>query len=222
MCGRIILTHKPKAIGGYQPEIQFESWPGPRYNITPTETVATLLNDGSSVVRYSKWGLIPTWAKDPSIGSRMINARAESLDEKPAFKKPFQKQRCIILADGYYEWKNKQPWLIRLKSHDLFALAGLWDTWNSHDGQIITSSTIITTEPNDLVSAVNNRMPVILPAESLPFWLSSDSVSVNDLKALLRPFPSDDLEMFSVSSLVNKAGVDKPECILPVDPMSLF
>ncbi len=226
MCGRIILTHKPKQIQGLEYELQFESWPGPRYNIAPTESVATLFNNGSPEVRYTRWGLIPSWAKDASIGNRMINARAETLSEKPSFKSLIRKKRCVILADGYYEWKIlsnsrvKQPTLIRLKSQEVFALAGLWDHWKAPDGDQVVSSTIITTEPNELVSAVNNRMPVILQPDCITRWLSPDANPIEDLSKWLMPYPDSPMEMYPVSTLVNKPGIDRPECISPLDQMS--
>jgi len=223
MCGRIILTHRPKKIPGLEAELQFDSWPGPRYNIAPSESVATVLNDGSGVVRYTRWGLIPSWAKDPAIGNRMINARAETLAEKPAFTRPLQRQRCVILADGFYEWKvvpgskTKRPLLIRLKSQEVFALAGLWDHWKAPEGSIVTSSTIITTEPNELMATVHNRMPVILQPECVQRWLSPDAIPVEELLSCLVPYPDDAMQMHAVSTIVNKPGVDVPECIRPLD-----
>ena len=227
MCGRIILTHKPKKIPGLEPELEFESWPGARYNIAPSESVATVLNDGSGAVRFTRWGLIPSWAKDPAIGNRMINARAETLTEKPAFKRPLQRQRCVIPADGFYEWKTlpnsktKQPMLIRLKSQEAFALAGLWDHWKAPEGSIVTSSTIITTEPNELMATVHNRMPVILTPGCVQLWLFEGEVAAAELLACLKPYDALLMEMFAVSTLVNKPGVDVPECIRPIDQMSL-
>jgi len=222
MCGRIILTDKPKKIPGLEPELQFDRWPGPRYNVAPSESVATVLNTSTGVVQYTRWGLIPSWAKDPALGNRMINARAETLAEKPAFKRLLQKQRCVILADGFYEWKvvpgskTKRPLLIRLKSQEVFALAGLWDQWKAPEGSIVTSSTIITTEPNELMAAVHNRMPVILTPECVQLWLSPDAIPVEDLLSCLVPYPDDAMQMHAVSTLVNKPGVDVPECIRPL------
>jgi putative SOS response-associated peptidase YedK len=125
-----------------------------------------------------KWGLIPSWSKDPSIGDRMINARAETLAEKPSFRNAFRRRRCLILADGFYEWKqipgmkSKQPMFIRLKDENPFAFAGLWEIWSSPDGSEIRSCTIITTQPNSLIESIHNRMPVILPADAYPIWLA--------------------------------------------------
>ena len=223
MCGRIILTHKPKKIPGLEAELQFDGWPGPRYNIAPSESVATVLNDGSGVARYTRWGLIPSWAKDPAVGNRMINARAETLAEKPAFKRPLQRQRCVILADGFYEWKvvpgskTKRPLLIRLKSQEVFALAGLWDRWRSPEDREIVSFTIITTEPNELLAQVHNRMPVILTPECVQRWLSPDAIPVEELLSCLVPYPDSAMQKHAVSTLVNKPGIDVPECIRPLD-----
>lgn len=221
MCGRIILTHKPTAISGFLPELQFDAWTGPRFNIAPTESVATLLNDGSGQVHLTRWGLIPSWAKDASIGNKMINARAETLLEKPAFKGPLKMQRCVILADGFYEWKAKQPMLIRLRSKEVFSLAGLWDRWTTPEGAAITSVTIITTEPNELMAEIHNRMPVILQTDWVSKWLSVDPIQSEELSPALSSFPADQMEAYAVSTLVNKPGVDSPDCISPADSMSL-
>jgi putative SOS response-associated peptidase YedK len=223
MCGRIILTHKPKHLRGLEYDLQFEAWQGPRCNIAPTESVATILNDGTAQVQLTQWGLIPSWAKDAAIGNKMINARAETLSEKPAFKRPLQSQRCVILADGFYEWKAvsgskvKQPMLVRLKSQEVFALAGLWDRW-----QLTLSSTIITTKPNDLMATVHNRMPVILHPDCVASWLSPDEVPVEELVSCLTPYPDSLMEMYPVSTLVNKPGVDRAECIQPVSDQFLL
>lgn len=138
-----------------------------RYNIAPSQNVLVVINDGrNNRAGYLKWGLVPFWAKDPSVGNRFINPRPETLAERAAFKHAFKKQRCLIVADGFYEWKKennrKQPYRIQLKNNKLFAMAGLWDRWRGQDGKELFSSTIITTAANDLISSVHNRMPVIL------------------------------------------------------------
>jgi putative SOS response-associated peptidase YedK len=157
----------------------------------------------------------------------MINARAETLTEKPAFKGLVRNRRCVILADGFYEWKviqgskTKRPLLIRLKSQEAFALAGLWDRWKAPEGSIVTSSTIITTQPNELMATVHNRMPVILMPECVQRWLFEGEVAAAELLASLKSYGASLMEMFAVSTLVNKPGVDVPECIRPIDQMSL-
>jgi putative SOS response-associated peptidase YedK len=223
VCGRITLTTKPSHLPGLEGTLHFEFWPGPRYNIAPAESVATILNDGAPTVRETRWGLVPSWAKDISTGNLMFNARSETLTEKPAFKRPFRKQRCVILADGFYEWQSipderrKQPVYIRLKSREVFGLAGLWDTWQQADGAPLISSTVITTTPNELMGQVHSRMPVILTPESVPTWLSMDAVPDGDLMACLGRYPDADMEIYPVSTAVNKSGHNDPECVVPID-----
>jgi len=223
VCGRITLTSKPPHLQGLEAPRHFELWPGPRYNIAPTESVATILNDGTSTVRETRWGLVPSWAKEISAGNLMFNARSETLTEKPAFKRPFRKQRCVILADGFYEWqaipdeRRKRPIYIRLKSREVFGLAGLWDTWQQADGTPLIASTVITTTPNELMATVHNRMPVILAAQTLPTWLSMNAVPDSDLMACLRQYPDAEMEMHPVSTAVNKSGHNDPECVVQIE-----
>ena len=177
------------------------------YNIAPTDVVpAVVQGEKGREVQMFQWGLVPSWAKDPSIGSRMINARAETLSEKPSFRAAFKKRRCLIPADGFYEWKgekgHKQPYFIRMKSAKPFAFAGLWEHWEGVEGELV-SCTIITTEPNELVSEVHNRMPVILPYEAEEMWLDSRVQNTETLMSLLRPFPANSMEAYEVSTLVN-------------------
>ena len=152
----------------------------PRYNIAPSQPVAVIPNTGDNTLSMYKWGLIPSWSKDPAIGDRMINARSESLAEKPSFRNAYRRRRCLILADGFYEWKqnpgmkSKQPVYIRLKTELPFAFAGLWEIWNSPDGSEIRSCTIITTQPNSLLEPIHNRMPVILPPDAYNQWLAPE------------------------------------------------
>jgi putative SOS response-associated peptidase YedK len=191
----------------------------PRYNIAPTQPVAVVTSSIERKVEIFQWGLIPSWSKDPSMGSRMINARAETVHEKPAFRAPFARKRCLILADGFYEWKqlekNKQPYYIQLASGNPFAFAGLWDHWTSPEGDERLTCTIITCEPNELMSQLHNRMPVIFDKTTMWDWLDPEAPPIA-LKAMLAPYASDAMTAYPVSRAVNRPANDSPECIQPV------
>jgi putative SOS response-associated peptidase YedK len=166
------------------------------------------------------WGLIPSWAADPSIGNRMINARAETLTESPSFKPLVDRRRCIIPADGFYEWrkegKRKVPMWVYLNSLKPFGLAGLWDVWRKPDGKRVESFTIITTDPNELVRPIHNRMPVILRPEDEDQWLDASRTPFVKAKSLLKPYPEELMDAHDVSSIVNSAKYDGPDCIQPI------
>lgn len=222
MCGRFTLTVDP---GQLQQSFSLDEVPPqmkPRYNIAPTQPVAVIPNDGQNRLDFFVWGLIPSWAKDPQIGNRMINARAETLAEKPAFRAAYRRRRCLVLADGFFEWqqisgsKAKTPVYIQLKSKEPFAFAGLWENWNSPDGSQILSCTIITTQPNELVEDIHTRMPVILPKEGYSQWLSPDEQDPRKLDALLRPYPAEAMIAYPVSRMVNSPQNDLPEVIVPL------
>jgi putative SOS response-associated peptidase YedK len=193
----------------------------PRYNIAPSQPVMAVANDGRRTADFFVWGLIPAWAKDPAIGGRLINARGETLAEKPAFRGSYKYKRCLILADGFYEWqpqpgkKTKLPHYIRLKGGGPFALAGLWDEWNSPDGSAVRTCTIVTTGPNELMSAIHNRMPVILHPEDQGRWIEPGAATPASLNPLLQPFPASEMEAYPVSTLVNTPANDRAECIAP-------
>lgn len=222
MCGRFTLTAEVNALQDAFPWLNIPPEITPRYNIAPTQPVAVVPNDGKQRLDYFNWGLIPSWAKDPEIGSRMINARSETLAEKPAFRTAFRRRRCLVLADGFYEWqkqpgsKSKIPMYIRLSSKEPFAFAGLWEIWNSKDGSSILSCTIITTEPNELMKDIHNRMPVILPEDAYQRWLEPGEKSPAQLSALLTPFPAERMTAFPVSTLVNNPRNDTPQCVAPL------
>lgn len=167
-----------------------------------------------------RWGLIPSWAKDPRIGNQCINAKAETVAEKPSFRSAFKKRRCLVIATGFYEWQvqahAKQPMWIGLKSRRPFAFAGLWEQWQPPDGAVIESCTIITTTPNDLMAPIHNRMPVILAPPSYDQWLDPAFQHIEPLNALLRPYPSEELTVCPVSTLVNNPRQDTPECLEPL------
>jgi putative SOS response-associated peptidase YedK len=176
--------------------------------------------DGKRTLELFRWGLIPWWAEDPAIGNRMINARAETLGEKPAFKNLLEKRRCLVLADGFYEWrkegKSKIPMRFKLKSGEPFEFAGLWDSWKQPDGSLLRTYTIVTTEPNDVLRPIHSRMPVMLSNDDALKWLAVDDEIAHAL-TLLKPFPADAMEGYDVSPLVNNPLNDSPECIKPIE-----
>jgi putative SOS response-associated peptidase YedK len=222
MCGRFTMTVDPAQLRDAFPWLDIrEDWQ-PRYNIAPTQPVAVVANRGDHRLDFFRWGLIPSWAKDPSIGNRMINARAETLAERAFFRNAYRRRRCLVLADGFYEWqavassKRKQPMYFRLKTGEPFGFAGLWESWNSPDGSQVLSCTIITTEPNELVREIHNRMPVILDRDSYLSWLDPSEKHPQDLQGLLRPYPSADLMAYPVSTQVNSPDNDSPACVLPL------
>ncbi|WP_042334468.1 SOS response-associated peptidase [Desulfosporosinus meridiei] len=223
MCGRYSFS-KPKNIterfGIVQLEFEFEF--GPRFNIAPSQEVPVVIHkNGSNLLLMFRWGLIPYWAKDESIGNKLINARAETLAEKPSFRRSFEEKRCLVLADGFYEWKKegriKKPYRITLQDGRPFAFAGLWDSWLSPTGQTINSCAIITTTPNKLMEPIHNRMPVILPQGMESLWLDSGAIPSREVKGLLTPFPAEGMVAYEVSPLVNSPRNDEPECIVPVN-----
>jgi putative SOS response-associated peptidase YedK len=221
MCGRFTLTVDPadlrEAFDGYTFPAKF----APRFNIAPTQPILAIPNDGKNAADFFVWGLIPSWSKDPTIASRLINARAETLAEKPSFRGGFKYKRCLILADGFYEWKTvpgtktKIPHFIFLKNRAPFAFAGLWDEWHSPDGGSLRSATIITTEPNELMAAIHNRMPVILNPRDYAQWLDPAPQTPANLQPLLKPFPADEMSAYPVSTLVNSSSTDRAELVVP-------
>jgi len=189
------------------------------YNIAPSHSVLSVINDGSrNRLGYLKWGLIPSWAKDEKIGFKLINARAETLTEKPSFREAYKKRRCLVIADSFYEWKrhsqkNKTPMRIKLKNDELFAMAGLWERWKSPEGKTIYSCTVITTTPNEMVKDIHDRMPVILKREDEQTWLNPSIQDSQKLNSLLKPFPEEFIEAYEVSNLVNSPKNNLPQLI---------
>jgi putative SOS response-associated peptidase YedK len=221
MCGRFTLTAEGKKLAEAFAGYKFTAAHRQRFNIAPTQDVEVILNDGAGEIVLARWGLVPRWNKEPGGGSGVINARSESVADKPLFRGPFRRQRCLVLADGFYEWKAvprqrlKLPYHIRLRSAEPFAFAGLWDRWRAADGSDVLTCAILTTEPNDLMRQIHNRMPVILPPDVYPEWLASGEVSPDALCPLLKPFPSAAMEARVVSPRVNNPRFDDPSCLDP-------
>ena len=221
MCGRFVKKSSKeelkKRFGFNDPQnVLLE----PRYNIAPSqEHPVVIIDKDRRELRMMKWGLVPHWSKDPKIGYKMINARSESIDEKPSFKTPLKIRRCLVIADGFYEWykpdkKTKIPYYFKLKSGEPFAFAGLWDLWENGDHSL-TTFTIITTTPNELMKPIHNRMPVILKESDETRWLDPEIKDSKTLLPLLTPYPSEEMESFQVSTIVNSPKNDIPECIVP-------
>lgn len=224
MCGRYSLVADVSELAlRFDFEGDGEPRP-PRFNIAPTQEVLAVTrsaDDARNVARPMRWGLIPFWARDRAIGNRMINARAETLDTSRVFRRPFQRRRCLVLADGFYEWLRvgsaRIPWRIALRSGEPFAFAGLWETWRSSEGEAVASCAIITTEANAAMERIHNRMPVILPRHAEAVWLDAagEVPSVRRME-LLVPYAGDDLDAYEVSSLVNSVRNDTPEVMARV------
>jgi len=191
----------------------------PRYNIAPTQNIPVVVSDqdGNRVLEEMRWGLIPFWAKDAKIGNRMINARSETVAEKRSFKRLLTGRRCLVPADGFYEWKkegkNKIPLRVTLKDNQAFAFAGLWDSWKNPQGQTVNSCTILTCQPNSFIKKIHHRMPVILSTKAEKLWLDSSVIDQAKLTKVLVPCPANDLKAYSVSTLVNSPRYDGPECV---------
>ena len=222
MCGRFTLFHTPEEVAerfGANEVLETEA----HYNIAPTQNIAVVTQNGARHLENYHWGLIPSWAKDTSIGSRMINARAETLAEKPSFRTALSRRRCLIPADGFYEWQDaaeggkaaKTPMYLHRKDSGLFAFAGLWDEWHAPDGSPLRSCTIITTMPNAVAAPIHDRMPVILRPEDESFWLDNSVTDTPALLSLLVPSPPEDMEAYPVSRRVNVPTADDRELAAP-------
>ena len=216
MCGRYTQTADMKTL-----QERFRLSAGraglePRYNIAPTQQAPVVVREAERSLEFFHWGLVPSWAKGPKIGHKMINARAESLLEKPSFRKPLQRSRCLVPADGFYEWKKASGWKAKtpvrvvLKGREPFAMAGLWDVWKAPDGTELRSFAIVTTGANDAMKAVHDRMPAILDPQDEERWLDPE-VGAEKAAGLLRPWPGA-LELYEVSPLVNSPANDVPAC----------
>jgi putative SOS response-associated peptidase YedK len=217
MCGRFTLTLDPGELKEdlNLGEITFDYQP--RYNVAPTQPVAAVRDAQTRNIELLRWGLVPSWAKDITFGDRMINARSETLTEKPAFKNAYAKRRCLILADGFFEWHcaasgSKIPYYFKLKSGKPFAFAGLWESWRSPDGDELRTCTIITTTANALVAQHHERMPVILPLAAHVPWLTLQTPAA-ELKRMLAPYAPEEMTAYPVSNAVNSPVNDSVECI---------
>ena len=195
----------------------------PRYNISPSQPVAAVRATPAGSGRelaFLRWGLIPSWSKDPAIGNRLINARAETAREKPSFRNAFRRRRCLIPTNGFYEWqrreRGKQPYFVRMRDDRLFAFAGLWDRWESPDKGVIESCTILTTAANAILAPIHDRMPVILPPAEYARWLDPGLPDTDSLGPLLVPFPAEDMLASPVSPRVNAPTVDDEKCMAPL------
>ena len=217
MCGRFTLSQQAPAIASV---FQLNQVPTiePRYNIAPTQPVATVLQTSARERQFQllRWGLIPAWAKDATMGSRLINARAETVAEKPSFRSAFRHRRCLVIADGFYEWRRqdgkKQPFYFRMQNQQPFAFAGLWEHWQDPKGEAIDSCTILTTEANELLQQIHERMPVILNPKDYDMWLDP-TMQIEQLQQLLQPYSSAVMTSYPVSTKVNKPTNDTPELI---------
>jgi len=218
MCGRFTLTADPADLQEAFYWVNFGNASiTPRYNIAPTQGVAVVPNNGQNTLDFFTWGLVPSWAKDPSIGSRMINARSETIQEKPSYRNAFRQRRCLILADGFYEWQKqsgsapKLPFYFQLADGAPFAFAGIWETWNPPEGEPLRSCSIITTEPNDLVAMAHNRMPVIFDKGGMWDWLAEKPADA--LQAMLAPYPAEKMRAHPVGLAVNNPKNDSAQCV---------
>jgi putative SOS response-associated peptidase YedK len=221
MCGRFTLTATFEEIidrFDIQAFIEQENYE-PSFNIAPSHPVLAVINDGkSNRMGFLKWGLVPPWAKDAAIGHKMINARAETISEKPSFRNAFNKKRCLVIADSFFEWKkredkSKTPMRIKLKSDDLFAMAGIWEAWKSPEGKTLYTCSVITTGPNELMKDIHDRMPVILKPDDENIWLNPSISNSKELNKLLVPFDANLMETYEVSSLVNSPKNNSEELI---------
>ena len=222
MCGRFALHHSAAQLAErFSIERIVVDLP-PRYNVAPTQPVAVVVQPSQRHLEAFKWGLVPFWAKDPKIGNRMINARAETLAEKPAYRAALKRRRCLIPASGFFEWKKaekeKIPHYIHMADDYPFAMAGLWEEWTSPADEILHTCTIITTQANAFMTPIHHRMPVILDPESQSAWLDPSQEDPAVLTSLLQPYPDDHLTAYPVSKQVNKPINDTPDCIEPMKP----
>ncbi len=221
MCGRFSLIVDASVLAGVfaiDPPQNLK----PRFNIAPTQTIPIVRAGREQPREWAevRWGLVPSWAKDSKIGARMINARGETVAEKPSFRSAVKNRRCLIPADGFYEWAKtdtgKQPYYIHFNDGRAFAFAGLWERWHKSEGETLDTCTIITTTPNALVAELHDRMPVILAPDVFSEWLEPQPLAPDRLQDLLVPCPTDGMEAYPVSTHVNKPANDDPECVAPV------
>lgn len=225
MCGRFTLqTPTPELVELFEIDHVRAALSGPRFNVAPTEAVPVVRRrpEGGRELATLRWGLIPSWTRDARELPTLINARSETLDSRPAFESPTRTRRCLVLADGFFEWRTeagrRQAYLVRLRGGGPFAFAGLWDRWSGDPGGAVESCTIVTTEANDLLRPVHDRMPVILGPADVPHWLDPEIRLYAELAPLLEPLPSDAVELTPVGPRVNRIANDDAECLDPIGP----
>jgi putative SOS response-associated peptidase YedK len=223
MCGRYSMSSAPHSVRRRFNYVDQPNFP-PRYNIAPTQPIAIVrMSEGQRRFALVRWGLIPSWVKDPKAFSLLINARAESVNEKPAFRNAMRHRRCLIPADGFYEWKRDaaggaQPYFITLREDGPFAFAGLWETWTGPNGEEMETAAIVTTQASPLIAPIHDRMPVILPPSAYDLWLDCRNVDAKTAAALLVPAPDAMLRVYPVSKAVNRTANDSPDLITEVTP----
>lgn len=222
MCGRFAQVVKHNQLKKLMDELDIKNRNEQieiNYNVAPTQAVAAVIYKGAErFLTFFRWGLIPSWSKEPSPQFSMINVRSETILEKPTFKNALLRRRCLIPATGFYEWhkKDKQPIFIHAKDDELLYLAGITEYWTGADGSYIQSCAIITTAPNQVMQPIHDRMPVILTKDSIPTWMREDFKEPASLQALLKPCPDDILDLYPVSKKVNKVGYNSEDCLLPI------
>ena len=225
MCGRYTIIAKAEKIEKrFNVEVP-ESY-APRYNAAPTQILPVITNESPGGLSFFNWGLIPQWAKNKSISSKLINARSETLAEKASFKNALKQRRCLVISDSFYEWKrsskkSKVPYRILLDTKELFAFAGLWEAYEDENQHMVHTFTIITTTANSLISKIHDRMPVILDSESEQAWLSSE-VSPEHHLSLLKPYPEQNMNHYTISPMVNNVNNDNPQLIIPTPPADQY
>ena len=226
MCGRFRLARKKELLEecfGAECPLDDPEWTA-RYNVAPGQEIAAVRQDPAEPVRrleFVRWGLVPWWAKEPTIGYKMINARAETAAERPAFRDALRARRCLVPADGFYEWKRegkqKLPFCFTMADDGLFAFAGLWERWRSPQGETLESCAILTTEANELMKDVHDRMPVIVPPEAYELWLDPGFHKLSELRPLLKPYPTAGMRRYRVSERVNYVQNDDADCAAEID-----
>jgi len=225
MCGRYTVTSSPEALRalfGYEEQPNFPA----RYNIAPTQPIAIVRTvDGKRHFALVRWGLLPSWVKDPKTFTLLHNARGESAADKPAFRAAMKRRRCLIPADGFYEWQaacdRKRPFYVRAKSGAPLAFAGLWETWTGPNGEELETAAIVTTRANRTLASIHERMPVIVPPEGFELWLNANEVDATTAAALIAPAPDNLLEAYEISTAVNRTTNDNPKLLEPVVPRQL-
>jgi putative SOS response-associated peptidase YedK len=219
MCGRFVRKTDLREVLNIFKAVLLEADIPPSFNIIPRQPIAVIMEEGKRKIVSMQWGLIPHWAKEDKIANKLINARSETITEKPSFKNSFKKHRCLIIADGFYEWQgaglSKRPFYFCRKDETPFGMAGLFDKWISPDGKIVTTCTIITTEANEIMKPIHHRMPVIIEPENYDIWLNPIETDTEKLRRFLEPCNPDNLKTFQVSLLVNSPQNNSEDCIRP-------